>query len=800
MKTRTPARRANLGLLPAAAAAVVALCAPAVSLAGEAPVKEILTGQFDNGFRYPEVAVDNSPASPEYEDVYVLDGGNHRVQVLSATGTFIEMFGWEVNATKDGEPLAKQAEKNVCTAESKDRCQAGTEGYAAGQLSDSTTIAVDQVSGDVYVAERTPAPEGFGERVQEFTAAGLFVRELGREVNLTKKTNLCSAEEVEKEGVECAAPAQTILGSSEDGAFDFELGGHPILAAGGKADLLYVGDEHRVQEFDAEGKWVGEIPLSAISAAPESRVWDLALDQQTGDLYLVYPGGGIVRELSPEGEELANIQVPAGEQTSVSGIAMDSAGQLAVVVRFEGLVNGVLTSEISGALYEAADGRRVSSFAIPTSELAASDSGVAFNSEGDLYTVVNNAFGEGQVLAYTAKPIAELTVGVAACAPTLGAEASIVFDCTLHGEVNPEGVAQTEALFDWGTSAALGETTAGQPVAAPEEVHAVVGVPPNDTLRFRLGGYDENVKAPEQLESEQASTPTPPVPPRVLSVTASHASSSAVDLSAELNPENTSTTYEFQYAPACAAGEPCPPIAQAPGMVQTPSQSSAQYGKVGVTVEASGLAPASSYRYRLVAVNDQGEAALGETGGATLPEGTFATAVASTPQANTGAASAVGSSSAVVSGTVEPDGAPTTYSFELGVYEGAATQYGIVFSGPAGSGTAPLEESLALSGLEPGTTYAYRIAITSGYIDNGERTLHGAPALFTTAGVPAVLTAPVAPSLLALPSIAFPKVTGGASGGSKGKTKHKHKHKGKGKGKGGSKRAGKGKGVRKHGR
>jgi hypothetical protein len=788
MRTGTTARCASLALLAALAAGAVALCAPARSLAAPAPIKEVLTGQFDNGFEYPSVAVDNDPASQEYSDVYVLDSGNHRVQVLSASGVFIEMFGWEVNATKDGEPLATQAEKNVCTAESKDQCQAGVSGSAAGQFAEPETIAADPVSSDVYVAELVRTGEVSGDRVQEFTAAGQFKLELGREVNRTKKTNVCSAKEVEKAGVECAGPEPVVPGSGEDGAFNFETG-KLILAAGGTADLLYVGDEHRVQEFGAEGEWVGEISLNAISAEAGSKVNVLALDQETGNLYLVYPQEStLVRELSSEGSEVASIPASPGA-TGVVGLAVSPAGQLAVVAG--GHQNGAFTG-----LYDAVDGRRVSSFAIPVAGIEVKN--IAFNSADDLYVAVSNQSGESQVLAYTAQPIAELTVGAAACAPTLGAEASVVFDCTLHGEVNPEGVAQTEALFDWGTTPALGETTAAQAVTAPEEVHAVVGVPPNATLHFQLAGHDENAKAPEQLESEQASTPTPPVPPRILSVSASHPSSSAADLFAELNPENTSTTYEFQYAPACATGEPCPPIAQAPGMVQTPGESSAQYSKVGVTAEASGLAPASSYRYRLVAVNEQGEAALDEAGGATLPEGTFTTAAAPTPNASTGAASAVGSSSAVVSGTVEPDGAPATYSFELGVYEGAATQYGIVFSGPAGAGTAPLEESLALSGLEPGTTYAYRIAITSGYIDNGERTLRGAPALFTTAGLPAVLTAPVAPSLLALPSIAFPKVTGGASGGTKGKTKHKHKHKGKSKGR--SKRAGKRKGARKHGR
>ena len=107
-------------------------------------------------------------------------------------------------------------------------------------------------------------------------------------------------------------------------------------------------------------------------------------------------------------------------------------------------------------------------------------------------------------------------------------------------------------------------------------------------------------------------------------------------------------------------------------------------------------------------------------------------------------------------GRSTPGGLPATYAFELGVYEGAGTQYGIVFSGPAGTGSVPVEETLALSGLAPGTTYAYRITVSSGYVPNASHTLAGAASTFTTAGLPGVLQAPAPLVMLAIPNIAFP--------------------------------------------
>jgi hypothetical protein len=59
--------------------------------------------------------------------------------------------------------------------------------------------------------------------------------------------------------------------------------------------------------------------------------------------------------------------------------------------------------------------------------------------------------------------------------------------------------------------------------------------------------------------------------------------------------------------------------------------------------------------------------------------------------------------------------------------------------------------SASLTGLQPGTTYAYRIVVRSGY-----GTAFGAEQTFTTAGLPTLITQPLSPPLLAVPAIAFP--------------------------------------------
>jgi hypothetical protein len=227
-------------------------------------------------------------------NIYVADTVNNRVQELTATGTFVSTFGWEVNETKDKEPAATPTERNVCTAISGDICKAGVAGGRAGQMLNDYSVAVDPTTNDVFV-------EDHGNfRVDVYTAAGQFLFTIGADVNETKEKegapqaerNLCPSPG--KPTDVCKAGVQNTLGGSEADAFNFAQGYGDLLAAGGPGDTLYVGDEHRVQEFSAAtGEATGEIPLTSISSEPESKAVALALDQTSGALYLAYRVKGV---------------------------------------------------------------------------------------------------------------------------------------------------------------------------------------------------------------------------------------------------------------------------------------------------------------------------------------------------------------------------------------------------------------------------------------------------------------------------------------------------------------------------
>jgi hypothetical protein len=94
------------------------------------------------------------------------------------------------------------------------------------------------------------------------------------------------------------------------------------------------------------------------------------------------------------------------------------------------------------------------------------------------------------------------------------------------------------------------------------------------------------------------------------------------------------------------------------------------------------------------------------------------------PFATTGGATNITSSGATLNGSVNPNRAATTYSFQYGT----STSYGSqTASQSAGSGTSDQPASAGISGLVPGTTYHFRIVAT-----NSDGTTFGSDATFTT--------------------------------------------------------------------
>ena len=101
---------------------------------------------------------------------------------------------------------------------------------------------------------------------------------------------------------------------------------------------------------------------------------------------------------------------------------------------------------------------------------------------------------------------------------------------------------------------------------------------------------------------------------------------------------------------------------------------------------------------------------------------------ASSPSVDTGRASHVAQHSAVLHGTVNPNGSSTTYFFQWGL----TNAYGVNGKAhSAGAGDKAVAVQQTAGGLIPGTTYHYRLVAT-----NAVGTSVGRDRTFTTAGHP----------------------------------------------------------------
>jgi hypothetical protein len=170
--------------------------------------------------------------------------------------------------------------------------------------------------------------------------------------------------------------------------------------------------------------------------------------------------------------------------------------------------------------------------------------------------------------------------------------------------------------------------------------------------------------------------------------------------------------------------------AQASGLSSGANESEVAITPGGVAFRGvGGVLPSSTTAATIVA----GAPAAGSNRGAAFVLGDQVTA----PAVTTSAATGVGITGATLNGTVNPNGAATTYQFDYGL----TTSYGStapVSPASAGSGSAAAPFSQAIGGLAPNTTYHFRLRATNSggttISTPADRTFTTAPALAPTGG------------------------------------------------------------------
>jgi sugar lactone lactonase YvrE len=194
----------------------------------------------------------------------------------------------------------------------------GQAGSGAGQFNLLTGIALDG-EGNVWTIEALN-----GGRLQKFTPEGEFLLMVGGEVNKTK-VELREEQEVNAEPVTvteaeenlCIAATGDLCGEATNGTGpgEFSIVGFFGALEVSPDGLVHVGDNNRIQKFDEEGTYEGEIPIpggartDTLTFSPDGRLYVI----NSGVTHVVTREDGvtanspIVREIGPSGEELGRL-------------------------------------------------------------------------------------------------------------------------------------------------------------------------------------------------------------------------------------------------------------------------------------------------------------------------------------------------------------------------------------------------------------------------------------------------------------------------------------------------------------
>ena len=176
---------------------------------------------------------------------------------------------------------------------------------------------------------------------------------------------------------------------------------------------------------------------------------------------------------------------------------------------------------------------------------------------------------------------------------------------TLHGVINPDGVDTTDCQFVYGIGTSYDHTTPCEVVGVPTTVFPggsgdnavtakLTGLTKGSEYHVKLTGLNGNgVTSKSNDVSFSASDP-----PVLDGESVSKVTADSAQLNVDINPEGGITTYRFEWGTDESYGDSAPvPDGEVGSVAEVES----------VSVVANGLAPGTSYHYRVVASNDGGE-------------------------------------------------------------------------------------------------------------------------------------------------------------------------------------------------
>jgi len=281
-----------------------------------------------------------------------------------------------------------------------------------------------------------------------------------------------------------------------------------------------------------------------------------------------------------------------------------------------------------------------------------------------------------------------MTSGEVPLATTVSASNVTTGSVILNGIINARNF-PTTVTFEYGPTTSYGNvaTAVQSPVSGNGDTNVNVslnGLNPGSTYHFRVKAVNSvgTSYGTDMYFVTQGQQPTGVTQP------ATNISTTGATLNASVNPNFLPTTVTFEYGLTTSYGQ----LASA-----TPSQLTGNVSS-GTSSIITGLAPGTTYHFRVKAVNS-----LGTLNGNDL---TFTT-LGSAPYCLTQPATNISTNDAVLNATVNPNYFPTTITFEYGT----STSYGNtvnVTQSPL-SGNSNTNVSATISDLTAGITYHFRV-------------------------------------------------------------------------------------------
>jgi hypothetical protein len=449
---------------------------------------------------------------------------------------------------------------------------------------------------------------------------------------------------------------------ANEGQLTSSSGTTSIAVEPGTGNVLVADGSNLVFVF-APGSAPSDPPLTTFSAGSAGSI---AIDQASGAIYLLDLYAGTLTRWTSDGAPVPTYTQDMSYAPQLNeyngGIAVDpTTGDLLVTEESRREITRVDAS-----------GQLVSSFSFPFDPLIASlPEGIAVGADGKIYVLDGLHVSE---FTAAGDPLRTL--------PVVGSPQSVGLDPVLGAIVvvaKRTGGALWIEAFD---SSAERVLEVPLPESVGERHSRGVAVSSESGLLYALTGYFGETAGIHVFEPAQG---TGAEAPQVSAITTTSA-----HLGAEVDPGAGPPAGSFAYFEYSGDGGGT--------WTSTPTQELT----AAATVEADliGLEPNLGYLARLVVGNETSRHATTSTPFTTEPVA---------PITATGAATDAEETSVVINGTIDPAGLQTTYHFEYGLTSAYGSRVPASIDADAGNGHAPRIFSRTLKGLEPGTTYHYRL-------------------------------------------------------------------------------------------